>query len=69
MIETGMTAMIQLWEQFNSDVHGKSNIEEKQKPKISDISDLLSRQQRCLPKDHFLFPSDPKELLDKNIHS
>ena len=51
--------MIQLWEQRNSDMHGKSKTEEKQKllerQKLV-ISDLISKQQtRCLPKDHFLF--------------
>ena len=68
MIETGLQAMIQLWEQRNSDVHGKSELEQKQRlleRQKAVISELLSKQHKCLPKDHFLFPSNPSELLDK----
>ena len=69
MIETGLQAMIQLWEQRNGDVQGKPKVEQKQKlleRQKAVISDLLSRQHRCLPKDRLLFPSNPSsELLDK----
>ena len=68
MIETGLQAMIQLWEQRNCDVHGKSEMEQKQRlleRQRAVISALLSKQHRCLPEDHFLFPNDPNELLNK----
>ena len=68
MIETGLKVMIQLWEHCNGDVHGKSEVEQKQRlleHQKAVISDLLFRQHRCLPKDQFLFPSNPNDLLDK----
>ena len=72
MIETGLKAMIQLWEQHNGDVYGKSKIEQKQKllehQKLV-ISDLLSKQHWCLPKDHFLFPSNPQRVIGQNLQT
>ena len=68
MVETGLQLMIQVWEQQNQDVHGKNDIEQEQKLiqwQRTIIADLISRQDKCLPKDQFLSPTNPKELLDK----
>ena len=70
LVESSLTLMIQLWEQGNSNVHGNS--ESKQKQKLLQqqkllISDLLSRQGWCLPRDQFLFPENPQELLEKTF--
>ena len=70
MVETGLQLMIQVWEQCNQDVHGRTEIEQEQEQKLLQwqrtiITDLISRQDKCLPKDQFLFPTNPKELLTK----
>ena len=69
MVETSLTSMIHLQEQNNSDLNGKSKSEQKQKllqeqQKLL-ISELLSQQEGWFQlKDQFLFPDNPKELLN-----
>ena len=68
MVKTGLTVMIQSWEQHISNVHCRSASEQKQKLLHQQrllILDWLSRQHQCLPKDQFLFQDNPQELLDK----
>ena len=68
IVTTILQHLIQLWEQRNSDVHGKTSEEqthrllEKQK---ATISRLLELKSKCLVRDHFLFPSNPENLLQE----
>ena len=64
--------VINLWEMRNEEVHGATKSEQqnkllvKQKEKIVEILEL---KPKCLARDHFLFPDDPKELLKETSTS
>ena len=63
--EISLQYSIELWEQRNSDVHGRTNTERNQKlleRHTNTIKALLEHKQHILPSDNYLF-EDIDELL------
>jgi len=72
IVTTTLQHVILLWEQRNQDVHGKDKQEQQtilmERHKHT-ISLLLSTKEKCLPRDRYIFPDNPQEILqNKSIN-
>ena len=68
VVTTILQHVIQLWEQRNSDVHGKTSEEQTNRlltRQKATISRLLDLKPKCLARDHFLFPSNSETLMQE----
>ena len=68
LVETTIQQVITLWETQNAELHGQTEAEQKERllnRHRTVMQELLNRQPHCLPSDHFLFPENPQELLQK----
>jgi len=66
ILETILNQMISLWEQRNQELHGADENEQKQialERHQKTIRTLLEMEPRTLPRDRYIFPDDPNELL------
>ena len=60
--------VINSWETRNEELHGKSKTEQNQRMlqrQKEIISKLLLLKNKCLARDHFLFPSDSSSLMEE----
>ena len=70
MVEVMLLQMQKLWEQRNADMHGKTAAEQKMKvlERLKRIADnLCLLKDKCLSRDHWIFPKDSEELHQLSV--
>ena len=70
MVEGLLLQMQKLWEQRNSDMHGKSAAEQKMKAleRLRRVANnLCLLKDKCLGRDHWIFPQDSEELHQLSV--
>ena len=68
MVTCILEHVIILWETRNEELHGKTKSEQNHKllqRQKQTISKLISMKDKCLARDHFLFPLNPSSLLEE----
>ena len=69
IIENILQHVIELWEIWNGQVHGRTSKEREQKRKsrhIQELKKLFEKKNDVRPADIVLFPEDEDEFIEKN---